>query len=60
MSEVDDDERLIVEGLAAQLYVLSARGGHFAWWHLAKESVKMKFRKHAELQIAAFHSNTPF
>jgi hypothetical protein len=55
-----DDERLVIEGLAAQLYVQASNGGHFAWWHVASDAIKEKFRAQAEQRIADFRRKTPF
>ena len=51
---------LAKEGLAAQLYVASKSGGPYVWWHLLRESVKVKFRKEADGQIAEYNRNDPF
>ena len=54
------DDPLNVEGLAAQLYVQSARGAHFAWWHLLREPIKKNFREQARKQISDFLAKSVF
>lgn len=51
MATVDD---LLVEGLAAQLYVQSQKG-MFVWWHLLRSDVKERFRERAKAQIQKFN-----
>ncbi len=64
MSTLEDkrklDDPLNVEGLAAQLYVQSRKGDHYAWWHVMSEALKQKFREEAKAKIADFRSKTPF
>lgn len=44
---------LIVEGLAGQLYA-SNGPGYFAWWHVASEEAKERWRAAARKKIAEF------
>ena len=55
MSELPDPtDKLLIEGLAAQLYVKSCHGGPYAWWHVLREDIKRAFRKAASAKIAEF------
>lgn len=55
MNKPVDDDALIVEGLAGQL--CGSDGGIFAWWHLANDAAKERWRKKARKQIADFNKH---
>jgi len=48
------EDKLEIEGLAAQLYVNSCKGP-FCWWHVVNDEVKKKFRKLAKEKIMEYH-----
>lgn len=49
-----DEDALLIEGLAGQL-CSSRSEGHFAWWHVASEATKERWRILARKQIAEFN-----
>lgn len=49
-----DEDALLIEGLAGQLCG-SRSEGPFAWWHVANEAFKERWRILARKQIAEFN-----
>lgn len=54
-------EAMIVEGLAAQLYVTEAirEGQAYVWWHVMREDIKAQYRKLAAAKIVEFSARNP-
>lgn len=54
------EDALMVEGLAAQLYVQSREGATFPWWHVMRDEIRQEYRRKAREQIAEFRRRNPF
>jgi hypothetical protein len=53
------DELLVIEGLAAQLYVSSKDGSAYVWWHSLRSDVKAEWREAAKRKLAVFGARNP-